>query len=259
MLEPITARSRAVSGFALLAVAALLTGCSGVQTAYRHADLYLDWRANEFFDLDHAQEQALRPAIDTLLKWHRVDELPAYTRMLESVQAKFRTRVTLTPQQIGKLKSRLAKENEDFIDKYARGPMDKQQSRRATRFIDNTEYWTGSLTDGQKARIQQIVAESPTPYALQLADRQRIQQEFISLLNEKNSADVLKSKLAEWIANWDAGRSAEFDAASRIATDQFMRMSMSVIDTMTPAQREHVQKMLQSYIDTMKALSAEVS
>jgi hypothetical protein len=275
--------------FAALAAAVLLAGCSGVQTAYRHADLYLEWRANEFFDLDRAQGQALKPAIDTLLKWHRADELPAYTRMLETAQAKLMNRVTLddvrsfndearartrisvvraaltsapilatvTPQQIGKLKSRLAKENEDFVDKYARGPMEKQQNRRATRFIDNTEYWVGSLTDVQKAKIKQIIAESPTPYALQLADRQRIQQEFVSLLNQNNSADALKPKLAAWIANWDAGRSAELDVASKIANDQFLRMSMSVIDTMTPAQHEHVQKMLQSYVDTMKELIVE--
>jgi hypothetical protein len=275
--------------FAALTVAVLLAGCSGVQTVYRHADLYLEWRANEFFDLDRTQGQLLKPAIDSVLKWHRTDELPVYSRMLETVQEKLKTKVsmddvrsfndearartrisvvraaltgapilaTVTPQQIAKLKSRLAKENEDFVDKYARGPMDKQQSRRATRFIDNTEYWVGSLTDGQKAKIKQIIAESPTPYALQLADRQRIQQEFISLLSEKNSADALKLKLAAWIANWDAGRSAEFDAASRIANDQFLRMSTWVIDTMTPAQHEHVQKMLQSYIDTMKELKAE--
>jgi hypothetical protein len=283
------ARLRPWRCFAALTVVALLAGCSGVETAYRHADLYLEWRANEFFDLDRTQGQMLKPAIDAVLRWHRTDELPVYARMLKTAQAKLKTKVTMddvrsfndearartrisvvrtaltsapilatvTPQQIGKLKSRLAKENEDFVDKYARGPVDKQQNRRATRFIDGMEYWVGSLTDGQKAKIKQIIAESPAPYALQLADRQRIQQEFISLLNEKNSADALKPKLAAWIANWDAGRSAELDAALKIATDQFLRMSISVIDTMTPAQREHVQKMLQSYIDAMKELIAE--
>jgi hypothetical protein len=267
----------------------LLAGCSGVQTVYRHADLYLDWKANEYFDLDHAQESALKPAIDSVLKWHRQNELPVYVQMLEMVQAKLkgnitlaelrefdaearaRSRVsvirgaltgapilaTLTPQEIDRLKHQLAKDNADFVDKYARGPMEKQQARRVTRFVDNVEYWVGSLNDAQLLQIKRIIAEAPTRYALQLAERQRIQQEFIALLSAKNNADALKPKLAAWIADWDAGRSPEFVEETRIANDQFVRMCHLVIETMTPAQHEHAQKMLQSYIDAMRALIAE--
>lgn len=272
-----------------LALVTLLTACSGMQTMYRHADIYLEWKANQFFDLDRVQNAAAKPAIDALLKWHRQNELQAYVHMLEAVREKLKTRITLddirwfndearartrvvmtraaligapvlatvTPQQIETLKKRLTKENEDFFDKFARGTVEKQQNRRVTRDIENAEYWVGNLTDQQKDKIKQIVAESPPPYTLQIGERQRIQGQFVALLGEKNSAEALKPKLTAWIANWDTGRSVAFNEAAKVSTDQVMRITLSVLDTLTPAQREHTLTMLQDYIDNMKALIAD--
>jgi hypothetical protein len=40
---------------ALSLAMALLAGCTGVQIGYRHADIYLAWKVNEYFDLDFKQ------------------------------------------------------------------------------------------------------------------------------------------------------------------------------------------------------------
>jgi hypothetical protein len=276
----------AFSWLAIVALALLFAGCAALPTMYRHADLYLEWKANQFFDLDREQGNAIKPVIDSVLQWHRQTELPVYSDMLLKVQVKLNGRVTLddvhwlfdqmrqrthaavvkatmagapilatvTPKQIAELQRRLAKENEDFVDKYMSGPMEKQQARRATRFIDNVEYWMGSLSDAQKTEIQGIAAQAPTSYSLQLAERQRIQGEFVSLLNEKNDADHLKTRLSAWIENWDAGRSPQFVEATKASNDQLFHMVLAIAETMTPAQRAHAQKMLQQYIDDIAAL-----
>jgi hypothetical protein len=276
----------AISWLAVVALALLFAGCAAVPTMYRHADLYLEWKANEFFDLDRAQENAIKPVIESVLLWHRQTELPAYSDLLLKVQAKLNGKVTLddvhwlfdqmrlrthttvvkaavesapvlatvTPKQIAELQRRLAKENEDFIDKYSQGPMEKQQARRATRFIDNIEYWVGSLSDAQKTEIKQIAAQAPTAYSLQLVERQRVQGEFVILLNEKNSAEQLKARLSTWIESWDAGRSPQFVEALKASNDQLFHMALAIAETMTPTQRAHAQKMLQQYIDEIAAL-----
>jgi hypothetical protein len=276
----------AISRLAMVVLALAFAGCAAVPTMYRHADLYLEWKANEFFDLDRTQASAIKPVIESVLQWHRQTELPAYSDLLLRVQSKLAAHVTLddvrwlfdqmrqrthaavvkaavagapllatvTPKQIAELQRHLAKENGDFVDKYSQGPMDKQQARRATRFIDNAEYWVGSLSDEQKAAIKEIAAQAPTSYALQLAERQRVQSEFVALLNEKNNAEQLKTRLSAWIENWDAGRSPQFVEASKVSNDQLFRMALAVAETMTPAQRAHAQKMLQQYIDEIAAL-----
>jgi hypothetical protein len=276
----------AMSRLAIVALVSLFAGCAAVPTIYRHADLYLEWKANQFFDLDRDQDNAIKPVIASVLLWHRQTELPVYSDMLLRAQVKLNGRVTLddvhwlfdqahqrthvavvkaalagapllatlTPKQIAESQRRLAKENETFVDKYSSGPMDKQQASRATRFIDSVEYWVGSLSDAQKAEIRQIAGQAPTAYALQLADRQRIQGEFVALLNEKNNAEQLKTRLAAWIDNWETGRSPQYVEALKIANDQLFHMTLAIAATMTPAQRAYAQKMLQQYIDEIAAI-----
>ncbi len=134
--------------------------------------------------------------------------------------------------------------------------MDKQQARRAKRFTENAEHWAGNLTDEQKAAIQKIVAESPTRYTLQLEERKRVQREFMALLREKNTPASIVPKLHAWIERWDTGRSPAFAELVRVSNDQLTRMALAVTGTMTPAQKQHAQEQLQSYIDSMKELAA---
>jgi hypothetical protein len=276
-------------GCAIVAAACALSACSGVQIGYRHADIFLSWKVNEYFDLDPAQDAMVKPAIAAALAWHRRTELPEYVQLLQTVQGKLKAKVapedvhwfddqtkmrtraaitqlaiegapilaTVTPAQVIQLEQRLVKDNETFFDKYARGTVEKQQGRRAKRFIENAEYWVGGLTDAQKDAIEKIVAETPTRYARQLEERKRIQSEFVALLREKNTPATIVPKLKAWIANWDAGRSPAFVEIVKVSNDQLERMTLAVTDSMTPSQRQHAQEQLQSYIDTMNELVKE--
>jgi hypothetical protein len=266
----------------------VLSACSGLQIGYRHADIYLAWKANAYFDLDKTQEAMVKQSIANALAWHRQSELPEYVRLLETVQTKVKGKVTredaawfdeqvrvltrksiehlamdgapilatVTPAQITEMEQKLAKDNESFYDKYARGPVDKQQARRVTRFIDSAEHWVGSLNDKQRAAVKAIAAESPTRYAQQLEERRRVQHEFAALLREKNTPETIVPKLKAWIANWEAGRSPAYVKASEVSNDQLMRMTLAVTDTLTPDQRKRALDQLQSYIDSMKEMAA---
>jgi hypothetical protein len=229
----------------------------------------------------------VRPAIDSALQWHRAVELPDYARLLETVQTKLKSKVTpadarwfdeevgkrmhasvarmvldgapilatITPVQIEELEQKLAKDNDKYYDDFVRGSMEKQQKRRVKRFIDGTEHWTRFVTEEQRKKIEQIVAEAPQRYALALEQRKRVQREFIAILRERNSAAALLPKLNAWIANWEAGRSPEYVRLYEISLDQRARMAVAIIDTLSPTQRAHVQAKLQTYIEDMRGLA----
>ena len=271
----------------LLAVL-LLAGCSALQLGYRNADTFLAWTVNDFFDLDHGQKEMLKPGIESLLAWHRTEQLPDYARFLDAIQARLGGPVThadvnwlmdeargryltaveravaegapvlakLTPHQIDELEQRLKKENTKFADKYLKDDLAKRQKDRAERFIDNTEYWVGLLSDEQEKRIHEIAAEGATGYAQRLAERQRVQREMLAILREDNNAASLVPKLKAWIANWEGGRSAEARQAFTRAGEQTLRMMLAVTDTLGAQQREHAQKRLRSYAEDMCKLAA---
>ena len=276
----------------VLALAILLLGaCSGVQIGYRHADIYLAWKVNEYFDLDGQQFNLVRPAIDSALRWHRTVELPEYANLLGTVQVKLRSKVTvadvrwlddeigrrvrasvsrmalegapilatITPVQIEELEQRLAKDNNDFYEKFVRGSMEKQQTRRVKRFVEGAEHWTKFVTDEQQQKIEHIVAEAPQRYALALEERKRVQREFVAILREGNSASALVPRLNAWIANWQGGRSAEYSRLYEISMDQRARMAVAITDSLTSPQRAHALAKLQAYIEDMRALAVEAA
>jgi len=271
-----------------LLVVLLLAGCSAVQFGYRHADTFLAWTVDDFFDLDHGQKELLKPGVESLLAWHRTEQLPDYARFLEAIQARLGGPLThadvkwlvdeararyitvveravvegapvlakLSPHQIDELERRLKKDNKKFADKYLKDDLAKRQRKRAERFIDIAEYWLGSLGDEQEKRIHEIAAEGVTGYTQRLAERQRVQREFLAILREDNNAASLVPKLKAWIANWEGGRSAEARQAFARAGEQTLRMMLAVTDTLGAQQREHAQKRLRSYAEDMCKLAA---
>jgi hypothetical protein len=270
-----------------LLVVLLLAGCSAVQFGYRHADTFLAWTVDDFFDLDHGQKELLKPGIESLLAWHRTEQLPDYARFLEANQARLGGPVThadvkwlvdeararyitaveravvegapvlakLSSHQIDELEQRLKKDNRKFADKFLMDDLAKRQRKRAERFIDIAEYWVGSLSDEQEKRIVDITAEGETGYTQRLAERQRVQREFLAILREDNSAGSLVRKLKVWIANWEAGRTAETEQAFARADEQRLGMMLAVTDTLGARQREHAQKRLRSYAEDIRKLA----
>src|SRR5512140_3389404 len=74
---------RRLTKFALLLLAlASLAGCSGVRLAYNHADTVVHWMANDDFALEDAQEEDFKARLARFHAWHRSEELPLYSALL---------------------------------------------------------------------------------------------------------------------------------------------------------------------------------
>mgnify|MGYP000627303891 FL=1 len=55
----------------------LLVGCSN-QMAYNHFDWLVSWYVDDYVELNNQQEEKLQAGLNSLLVWHRQDELPVY-------------------------------------------------------------------------------------------------------------------------------------------------------------------------------------
>jgi hypothetical protein len=282
---PFFARLRAC---ALLAAALLVAGCSAVQFGYRHADTFLAWSVDDFFELDHAQKEMLKPGIGRLLAWHRAEQLPDYAKFMEAVAARLNGPVgaddvkwlldeararylavmeravvegapvlaRLTPRQVDEFEQRLGKDNAKFSAKYLKDELGVGQKKSAERFVDNAEYWFGTLSREQVKKIRAIAAEGATGNAQRLAERQRVQRELLALLREENTPATLATRLKAWVANWEAGRNSASKAALAKSGEELQRMMLAVTDTLSAAQREHALERLRGYAEEMRMLAA---
>ncbi len=273
----------------LLLAFALLSGCSAVRITYNQADMLLAWMAHDYFDLTAQQQREFNTRVDTLLAWHRHEQLPDYSRFLGEIRhrtqraatrddalwliagAKERFRLitaksapdiadllaSLTSDNISALQKQFDKVNKKFVAEYKlNGTQDERRRARLERTLKRIHAWTGPLAPAQEARIAALNEAIPYIDHLRHQDRLRRQQEFLVLLhNRGNRADFARA-LRVWLADWEAGRPPELHAALNAANDKRITLYLETERMLTPHQRAHLQLKLQGYIDDLNALAA---
>jgi hypothetical protein len=270
-------------GAVLLALAA----CSAVRVAYNNADLYLTWKAEDYFALDSRQRALLRTKLDATSTWHRSEELTRYAAVLgaagervgggvdeadiewlltaarlryealarQSAPGAAAVLSSLTPAQIARFEVKLQRENEDFAAEYVAPPPDAQRRRRFERTLELMEEWVGPLSDSQRARMQSLSFAVPLTNALRHADRQRRQQAFIAILAEHLAPETLAPALEAWMIAWDAGRAPEYEALSNEARRQTVAMVLDLDRSLTSQQRTRLQARLARYAGEFESLA----
>jgi len=282
---------RALAWIALVAAAlALLAGCAGMtRLAYNNADLIVRKMANDYLDLDATQSEELRVRARRFHQWHRANELPQYAAFLRTAEQRFskgmtaedvawamstaRTRYRvlavkaiddtasmlagLSQEQISLLDRKLSDNNA----RYARDllPADERKRVRAQtrRMVDALRQWTGEVSRDQEARVERFVRAHDRHAALRLEDRQRLQRDAVGLLRQRLPAKELAPRLAKLFTEPDYRRSEEFRREDKRWETDLGKLLVELYGTLSPAQRAHVVKRIESYADDFGVLAGE--
>ena len=275
---------------AVLGLLFTLTGCmSMVGFGYNHADTVAAWRADQYFDLDTEQKQALRARFERLYAWHRYEQLPEYVAFLsasrerlkgglthddvrwfaDGLTVRYRTLVaraapdaadllaTLTPEQIETLRRHWDKDNRKFSGEHKLGgTLAERRRARAKRTIAQIKNWAGGLTDEQEDRIAALARALPDTEQMRHADRIRRQEEFVDLLAERHGdRKAFAARLAHWLENWEEGRNLEYQRLFDASWNERVQLYVAVQRTLTPEQRATALQRLQNHIRELYRLS----
>lgn len=264
---------------ALIAVLLVLAACSTIKLAYRNVDLYLVWKADEYFSLDDPQAASLKAGLNATTAWHRSEELTRYSAVLLEARERVGRTISeddidwllssarkryealagyaapraaqvlssLSPAQIAHFEEALRRENEVFSAEYVDVSVEAQRRQRYDRTMDLVQEWIGPLSPVQRARIEQLSADIPLTYALRLQDRQRRQRALIELLTRPQTTESLTPELEAWMLKWDHGRSAEYEGLAQTVQQQTVVMVIELEHSLSPTQRAHVQARLERY------------
>ena len=268
---------------ALLA-AWLLSGCSAVRIAYDNADVYLRWRAGDYFDVQGTTADDLDDRIEDFLHWHRKNALPKYARIAEDaakrmvrglapedlawgydvVLAEARESLQaaaeriapfldgLTSEQIARLEKRFAEDNRKFAREHLRGSEAERKKRRAKRNAERLEDWVGKLSRAQLERVRQYSERAPLFDELRDRDRKRLQAELLAMVRARETA----KRLPERAAHWDKGRDAAYSAALDAWRKEFNAMLLDIDRTLSAEQRARVVANLRRYAEDFTVLAS---
>lgn len=273
-------------------VALLLLGaCSFTRLAYNNAPPILAWMVDDYFDLSSEQRGWVRERFERAMNWHRSNELPEYRRFIEGVIARSSDGITvedsrwaydnvrayyrraverllpdaadllarLDHDQVAALEKKFAEDNAKIEKEHDKASRAKRDERRAKRFIEQFEDWTGKLSPSQRDFVATQVAGIEDLTRFRLDDRRRRQAELLSLLRTRASREATLPGLKRLFVDMETWRNPAYTQKLKHRDEQVYAMVSALDATLSPEQRASVQKRMRGYLTDVTALLAKAA
>jgi len=268
-------------------LALTLSGCSATQLIYNRVDILVRWYLDDYVSLDSEQQERFDARLETLLDWHRREELPAYVMLLddaliilddgvplddtramadriEEAAIRFQdpflelllsTGEDLTLEQKQQFVDTLISKQEEFEeDRLARSDAEYREDLES-RFDKQLSRYLGSLSAEQTDRIAEGVAEMTRLDRFWLEDRRVWITDLSAILLEgpPDWPDQVRALIA--------GRDDALLPAYREGIDHngevILQLSRDVLIARTDKQDRKLRSRLQSLRDDLAALAAQ--
>lgn len=281
----LNSKNRYRIGFLALTSMMFITGCSSVQLAYRTSPSLIQYQLDSYLDLTDAQEVTLKEQLQKFKAWHQQNELPLYAQTLNAwrvelasgkkfsvadilqkqaqledalmamgTQAAIRLApvlVTLTPQQRQRLNKEFADNNAEYQQKQVKVAMTpKGREKRLEEIVDRYEDWVGDLTAQQKQMVKTWLDGRGSMVALWAQERMARQQALLEVIQEAQdhgSAERAAVALKNYFVSLSNYRVADIQQLSAERRQQLAQLTASILNTLTPAQRDMLDAKLSDY------------
>ncbi len=266
----------------LLLLAALLAlgGCSATRLAYDQLDFFIQLYAADYIDLEAEQEAVWQPVVAAEHERHRAEELPylaAYleemlvasrrgfdqenmTCLLGSLDALYRRQAgyavnlaapllaALSPAQVQTLGTRFRERTAEDLEEVSAAATPAGRDKRARRYLETIEDWTGPLDTSQQALVTEIVDF--------IAYRDQKRAELVALLQARAGEARLRAFLTDWLVEFkdlppELARARQ-EMRARV-TELFIQLG-GRLDT---SQRHHLHDRLQDLRDDLMMLQRQ--
>lgn len=267
-----------------------LTSCNTVRLSYNNAQEITYWWLNSYIDFTAEQKPVIKSELETLHAWHRFNELPVYTRILQSAQSKVTHDITgkqacvvaesvrerfrmlnlqlepiiekltptLTHQQLANIQKQYDKKNENWREDWLEGSQRKRDAHRLKLAVKRAEMLYGDLDDKQENILKDNLRTSAFDPEISYAEKLRRQEDAIATLSKiidrKLKAPDIKMEIAAYFDRFQNGDDLAYknyiDRMTIDACNGFAKLHNST----SPEQRKHAAEKLAGYIEDLKAL-----
>jgi hypothetical protein len=273
---------------AALSLACLAAGCT--KLLYNRLDTLAGWYVGSLVSLDPEQKRDLQVWLTRTLEWHRASELSRYAEFLHDLTDQIaapgdrasyervekqveafgdavvaqatpeaaRMLMKLSDAQLDELDRNLdersverAEEDQQAIDK---GAWRKERARDLRRQLKR---WTGNVTDGQKALIEQAAAQFEPTSSDWLESQRQWRRLLFETLRERPATPATEQRVLELLQRPDAHWTHGYTAKSERNRECSFMLLESLDASLTPAQREHLRDELAELAEQLDALRAE--
>ncbi len=155
--------------------------------------------------------------------------------------------------QIQELDKHLGEENQQYLDEHLKVSREVYLKKRADKTVNFIEWLAGDLSAGQEQQIRDMSRHIPVVVDQYIRHRQENQSRLIALLNGHAGEDKIAAFLSSWIFTPEETRTPEQQLAMQTLERASDEMTVNIHALLTAKQKNHIHKMISSYIDDMRA------
>ncbi len=272
-------------GLVLTCTLILVAGCSQVKIGYSAAGFLIGEYADDYLDLTAEQERAWQPRLERVLATHRREELPrlagfaealaqtggagfppAETRCLvEAFPPLYRDHARLAvslaapllaalgPAQVDRLQARFAKDAADDRPELDSGGRERLQRKRAKRYVESIEDWTGDLSESQRLVVSRGTDRMPDTVQAVYDYRERKRAELIDILRQGADESRIHGFLSRWLVEYQ-DLPPDLAQARGLYADRLTELLSSLGQVLDPAQRERLSNRFMKLRDDLMSL-----
>jgi hypothetical protein len=268
-----------------------LSACTMTRFGYELLPWLSMWRIERYIALNDAQRSAVSRRLDELHQWHRATQLPQYAAKLDEASAQMRVgldpdqvgrwrddvlgfwspladrlapglaelALSLEPQQINRLARRLDREADELRAKYASADPVARTEARAQRWTERMETLLGKLEPAQRAEIRSLAERFPSDEATWVDERLARGRDFVELVRRVEREKPPLALAERWSRDYlqSLFESRDPERRARIAENNRNgdRLTALMLNTASPAQRQHMVGVLRGYQNDFARLS----
>lgn len=268
---------------------ALLTGCSSTSLVYNNADWLVRGKIDDYFPLSGSQQQQLKADIDTILQWHRHQELAEYSNLLNRFTQQYAdgltseeldqffdkvssARIRLVETSIPTASQFLSTVSIKQIDYYDRTFLEKRAKQAKeldtlpeeyadenfTDFIENLEEWFGDFDENQMTQLR-IISDARPDNRQYWFERSKLRhQKFTDLLRSFPGKEKIEQYLHDRFVALKRTGLEEHDI-SRQARLYWLGALLSIDKIIITKQRKHFINRVSDYSSDFLTLSKQSS
>jgi hypothetical protein len=269
----------------MLLLAAAATGCA--KLVYNRLDQLGTWYVSNLVSLDDQQRSSLRVWLAQTLEWHRESELgryaaflrdlssevaqpsgrTAYQRALDRVEgfaADFsaqtapqaaRLLMELSPAQVEEFLANLEEQSnersEDDREAIRDGKWQANQIKNTQRQVKR---WTGAITEEQKVLVREM-SQHIQPTTADWLESQR--QWRAALADAFSNRETAEKRILQLLREPDTQWTAQYKTKEASNREQLLSLLAALDASLTPAQRQRMQRELTNLAERLEALTEE--
>ncbi len=261
---------------------------SNVTIAYNNATPVIAWMVDDYVDLSDAQKGWVRDRLSRTIAWHREQELPEYRRFFERLSAQAADGISveeardahrelrghyhrllehmlpdmaelllqLDAGQIAQIERKFSAENRKIVKESVDGTPEKRSARRARRYFQQLEEWTGRLNASQRELVAIRLKVMPEHVEERLGDRGYRQAGIVALARSRPTREQAIAELRRLVIETGSWRRSEYQQKLRERDERLFEMIAALSATLSPDQRANLQARLRAFMRDITELTA---